>query len=144
MEGFDVPPGNFVGAVPLGLEMNGFLVPVIDGSGDSIHRHDVAHEGRGNPGGVVADEDIFIVNGGHSYIVLEKGGVFREGWGVLGFFTIRLVDSQVMALDVMSWCLNAVLKLAMKTMKVPIVMVEPMRALYRKVVAQVRAGPFVI
>jgi len=62
----------------------------------------------------------------------------------LGFFTIRLVESQAMALDFTSWCSNAVLKLAMKTVKVPIAMVDPTRALCWNMVAQVRAGPSVM
>jgi len=62
----------------------------------------------------------------------------------LCFFTIRLVESQAMALDFTSWCSNAVLKLAMKTVKVPMAMVDPIRALCLKVVAQVRAGPSVM
>jgi len=79
---FDVSPSDFVGAIPLGLEVNGLLVPVLDGGRNGIHGHDSAHEGGGNPSGVVSDEDIFVVNGRHSYVVLEKGGVFCEGWRV--------------------------------------------------------------
>jgi len=63
---------------------------------------------------------------------------------LLSFLIIRLVESQAMALDFTSWCLNTVLKLAMKNMKVPIAMVEPTRVLCRKVVALVRVGPLVI
>jgi len=77
----DVSPGNFVGAIPLGLEVNSLFVPVADGSGNGVHGHDMAHEGGGNPSGVVSDENIFIVNGRHSYVVLEEGSVFCEGWG---------------------------------------------------------------
>jgi len=80
--GFDVSSGDFVGTVPLGLEMNGFLVPATDGGGDSVHGHDAAHEGGGNPSGVVSDENVFVFDSRHSYVVLEEGGVFGEGWGV--------------------------------------------------------------
>jgi len=62
----------------------------------------------------------------------------------LGFFIIRLVESQAMALDFTSWCSNAVLKLAMKTVKVPMAMVDPTRVLCQNVVAQVRVGPSVM
>jgi len=78
---FDVSPGDFIGTIPLGLEINGLFVPVVNVGGDGGHGHDTAHEGRGNPSGVVSDENVFVVNGRHSYIVLEEGGVFSEGWG---------------------------------------------------------------
>ena len=79
---FDVSSGDFVSAIPLGLEMNGLFVPVLDGGRNGVHGHDTAHEGGGYPSRVVSDENIFIVNGRHSYVVLEEGGVFHEGWGV--------------------------------------------------------------
>jgi len=78
---FHVSPSDFISAIPLGLEMNGLFVPVADGGRDGVHGHDMAHEGRGNPSGVVSDENIFVVNSRHSYVVLEEGGVFCEGWG---------------------------------------------------------------
>ena len=80
---FDVPSGDFVSVVPLGLEVNGFLVPVTNSGRDGVHRHNVAHEGGGNSGGVVADENVFIVDGRHSYVILKEGGVFYERWRVL-------------------------------------------------------------
>ena len=43
--GFGVPLGNFVSALPLGLEGDGLLIPIVDGRGDSVHGHDTAHEG---------------------------------------------------------------------------------------------------
>jgi len=79
---FDVSPSDFVGAVPLGLEMDGLLIPVADGGRDGVHRHDASHEGGGNPGRVISDKNIFVVDGGHGYVVLKEGGVFCEGWGV--------------------------------------------------------------
>ena len=45
MSGFGVPFGNFFSSFPLGLEGDSFLVPIIDGGGNSVHRHDSAHEG---------------------------------------------------------------------------------------------------
>ena len=62
----------------------------------------------------------------------------------LGFLTICLVESQAMALDLISWCSNAVLKFATKTVKVPIAIVDPTKVLCRNMVAQVRAGPSVM
>ena len=50
MGGFQVPPGNAVSPLPLYLEGNGFLAPVINGRRDCIHGHDVAHlKGGGIP-----------------------------------------------------------------------------------------------
>ena len=45
MSGFRVSFEDFFGMFPLGLEGDGFLVPVIDGRGDGVHRHDSVHEG---------------------------------------------------------------------------------------------------
>ena len=44
MGGSGVSLGNVVGALPLGLESDSLLVPFVDGRGDSVHRHDAAHE----------------------------------------------------------------------------------------------------
>jgi len=81
--GFDIPLSNFVSAVPLSLEVDGLFVPVVNGGGDGVHGHNVAHEGGGNSCRVVSDEDVFVIDFGHSYIVLEQGGIFGEGWEVL-------------------------------------------------------------
>ena len=43
MRHLGVPPGDVVGMFPQGLEGNGLLIPVVDGGGDGIHGHDVAH-----------------------------------------------------------------------------------------------------
>ena len=37
MGGFRVSFGDLFSTFPLGLEGNGFLVPIIDGGGDSVH-----------------------------------------------------------------------------------------------------------
>ena len=60
--GFDVSPSDFVGTIPLSLEMDHLLVPVADGGGDGVHEHNVVHEGGRDSSGVVSDEDVFIVN----------------------------------------------------------------------------------
>jgi len=78
---FNVLPSNFIGAIPLSLEVNSLFVPVADGSGNGVHGHDTAHQRGGNPSRVVSNENIFVVDGRHSYVVLEEGGVFCEGWG---------------------------------------------------------------
>ena len=67
---------------PLGLEGNGLLVPVIDGGGDSVHGHDLAHEGRGDANGEIPDEDVLVSDFGKGGVVLEVGYVFNEGWGI--------------------------------------------------------------
>ena len=41
--GFQVSFGDIVSSFPLGLDGNGLLVPVINGGGNSVHRHDAAH-----------------------------------------------------------------------------------------------------
>ena len=47
---FGVLFGDFVGMLPLGLEGDGILIPVIDGGGDCVHGHDMAHEGERDTG----------------------------------------------------------------------------------------------
>ena len=44
-----VPPGDVIGSFPLGLKSNSFLVPFVDGGGNGVHRHDVAHQRGGIP-----------------------------------------------------------------------------------------------
>ena len=48
MSRFGVSFGNFISTLSLGLERNGLFIPVVDGRGNSIHRHDLAHEGGRN------------------------------------------------------------------------------------------------
>ena len=60
MSGFRVPFGDFFSMLPLGLEGNGLLVPVVNGGGDSVHGHDSAHERRGDPSREVSNKDILI------------------------------------------------------------------------------------
>ena len=58
--GFGVSFGDFLSALPLGLERDGLFVPVIDGRRDSVHRHDSAHEGGRDSGRKVSDKDILV------------------------------------------------------------------------------------
>ena len=60
MGGFGVSFGDFLGAFPLSLERDGFLVPVLDGRGDSIHGHDSVHEGERDSGREVSNKDILV------------------------------------------------------------------------------------
>ena len=50
VSGFGVLFGDFISTFPLGLERDGFLVPVVDGGGNSVHGHNMAHEGRRDAG----------------------------------------------------------------------------------------------
>jgi len=67
----DVSPSDFVGTIPLSLEMDSFFVPIVDGGGDGVHGHDAAHEGGRDSGGVVSNKDVFIADFRHGYVVLE-------------------------------------------------------------------------
>ena len=43
MGGFGAPPGDVISSLPLSLEGEGFLVPIINGGRHSVHGHDAAH-----------------------------------------------------------------------------------------------------
>ena len=60
MRGSRVSLGDVVSLLPLGLEGDGFLVPFIDGGGDSVHGHDAAHQGRWDSCGEVSNQDVGI------------------------------------------------------------------------------------
>ena len=77
-----VPLGYVVSSLPLSLEGNGFLVPVIYGGGDSAHGHDLTHERRGNSCREVSDQDVGITNIGESDLILEGRDIFYMGGGV--------------------------------------------------------------
>ena len=57
---FGVSFGNLISALPLGLEGDGLLVPVINSGGDCVHGHDLTHEGEGNASGEISDKDILV------------------------------------------------------------------------------------
>ena len=38
-----VPFGDVIGSLPLGLESDSLLVPLVDGGGDGVHGHDSVH-----------------------------------------------------------------------------------------------------
>ena len=82
MSGFGVVLRDFVGAFPFGLEGNSLLVPVIDGEGDCVHGHDLAHEGERNASGEVSDKDILVSNASEERVVLEMRDILDKGWRV--------------------------------------------------------------
>ena len=82
MGGSGVSFGDVVGSLPLGLESNGLLIPFVDGGGDGVHGHDLAHEWRGNSSREVPDQDIRVRDVGKGNVVFERGNVFRQGGGV--------------------------------------------------------------
>ena len=60
MSGFGVLLGDFISMLPLGLEGDGLLIPIVNGGGDCVHRHDSAHEGGRNTGGKTSNKDILV------------------------------------------------------------------------------------
>ena len=74
--------GNLVGMLPLGLEGDGSLVPVIDGGGDRVHRHDPVHKGGRDASGEISDKDILVGDACKSRVVLEMGDILNKGQGV--------------------------------------------------------------
>ena len=60
VSGFRVLFGDFFSSLPLGLERDGFFVPVVDGGRDGVHGHDPAHEGGGDSSREVSDKDILV------------------------------------------------------------------------------------
>ena len=158
MRWFDISSSDLIGTVSLSLEINCLFIPVADGSGDGVHGHDMTHEGGGNSGGIVSNENIFIINVGHGHIVLKKGGVLGEGWGVLGEGWGVLVSPSILSrfldhsfggepgdgISFYVMMFKCGLKLVTNTVKVPMTIVELTRAFCLKLVAQMRAGPLVI
>ena len=77
-----VPLGNVVGALPLSLESDGLLVPLVDGGGDGIHGHDAAHERGWDSCGEISNQDIGVGDICKGDMVLKRGNIFRQGGGV--------------------------------------------------------------
>ena len=82
MSGSRILFGDFIGAFPLGLEGNGLLIPAVNGSGDGVHGHNLAHEGGRDASREVPDEDILVSDFGEGGIVFEVGYIFNEGRGI--------------------------------------------------------------
>ena len=74
-----VPSGDFFCPLPLSLEMDSFGVPFLNGGRYSVHRHDVAHEGRRYSCGEVSDKDIGVFDIGSGDVVLEFEDVLVQG-----------------------------------------------------------------
>ena len=51
---------DFIGAIPLFLEMGRLLVPICDSGWGSVHGEDVTHERGKNSGREVVDKDVFV------------------------------------------------------------------------------------
>ena len=79
MSGFRVLLGDLFSVLPLGLERNGLFVPVFDGRGDSVHRHNSTHEGGRDSGREISNEDILVSDTCQGRVVFEVGDVFNEG-----------------------------------------------------------------
>ena len=79
VSGFGVSFGDFVSVLPLGLEGDGFLIPIIDGRRDSVHRHDLVHEGRRDARGEVPDKNILICDACEGGVVPEMRDILDEG-----------------------------------------------------------------
>ena len=80
--GFRALLADFFSALPLGLERDGLLVPVVDGGGDSVHGHDSAHEGGRDSSREISDKDILISDICECRVVFEVQNILNEGWGV--------------------------------------------------------------
>ena len=76
--GFGVPPGDVVSLLPLSLEDDGFLVPVVNGRGYCVHGHDVAHQRRWNSCREVSDQDVGVGDVGKGDMVFECKGVLHK------------------------------------------------------------------
>ena len=76
---FGVSFGDFIGTFPLGLKEDGLLIPIVDGGRDSVHRHDSAHEGRGDACREVSEKDILIGDACEGGVGLEMRDILDEG-----------------------------------------------------------------
>ena len=79
MSGFRVALRDFISTLPLGLEGDILLVPVINDGGDCVHGHDSAHEGGRNAGREVSDEDILVSDASEGRVVLEMRDILNKG-----------------------------------------------------------------
>ena len=79
VRGFRVSFGNVICSFPLGLEGDGLLIPLVDGGGNGVHRHDSAHQGRRDSCGEISNQDVGIGDVGGGYVVFEGGNIFHQG-----------------------------------------------------------------
>ena len=80
--GFGVLFEDFISALPLDLEGDGFLIPVVDGGGDSVHGHNAAHEGGGNAGREISTKDILVEDVHKRGVVFEVRNILNKSQGV--------------------------------------------------------------
>ena len=73
-----VSSGNIVGSLPLSLESDGLLVPVIDGGGDSVHRHNLTHQCRWNSYREISNQNVGVRDIGKGNMVFECRDIFYE------------------------------------------------------------------
>ena len=88
--GFRVSFGDIISSFPLDLEGNGLLIPVVDGGGNGIHRHDAAYQGGWNSCREVSDQDIGVRDVGEGYVVLEGRDILCQRGGIRVVFRILL------------------------------------------------------
>ena len=80
---FGVSFGNFFfGTFPLGLKGDSFLIPIIDGGGNSVHRHDLAHEGERDASREISDKDVLVSDACEGRVVLKVKNILNEGQGI--------------------------------------------------------------
>ena len=77
--GFGVSFGDFFGAFPLGLEGDSLFVPIIDGGGNSVHRHDSAHEGGRDASREISNKDVLVSDACKGRVVLKVRNILDEG-----------------------------------------------------------------
>ena len=100
---------------------------------------------RMSGGGIPAEKYLIKMFARATWFLKVEIYSIKEGeYKLFFFFSMHWVDSQEIAFPVTSWCLNVVLNFVMKSAKIPRVNDVPEMALWRKVVAQVRADPLVI
>ena len=79
---FGVSLGDSFSTLPLGLEGDGFLIPIVDGGGDCVHGHDAVHEGGGDAGGEISGKNILVSDACKGGVVFEVGNILDEGWEI--------------------------------------------------------------
>ena len=76
---FGVLFGDFISMLPLGLEGDGLLIPIVDGRRDGVHKHDSAHEGREDAHREVSNKDVLISDACEGGVVREMRDILDEG-----------------------------------------------------------------
>ena len=77
VSGFGVSFGDLFGMLPLGLEGDSIFIPIANGRGNHVHRHDSAHEGGRDAGREVSNEDILVSDVCERGVVLEVRNVVK-------------------------------------------------------------------